>query len=73
MDWEELEDYLREQIKAQPRGFQTALAERLQVTPASVAGYTSRGKSIPVKHVSVILDALGLELAVRPREPVKEK
>lgn len=67
VDWDQLEQQLREKIREQPRGFQTELAERLGVNTASVAGYTSKGKGIPVKHLGVILDMLGLELELKKR------
>ncbi len=65
MNWEEFEDYLRQAIKAQPRGFQTQLAEKLGVKPPSIAGYTTRGKSIPPGHISTILQLLNLEIKVQ--------
>ncbi|MFC5848345.1 hypothetical protein [Deinococcus petrolearius] len=67
MTWEETEHHLREQIRAQPRGFQTALAERLGISQPAVAQFVGGGKSIPTTHLSAILDMLGLELGVHPR------
>lgn len=67
MTWEQAEHYLREQIRAQPRGFQTALAERLGISQPAVAQFVGGGKSIPTTHLSTILDMLGLELSIRPR------
>ncbi|AFD26766.1 transcriptional regulator [Deinococcus gobiensis] len=69
MTWEQTEHYLREQIRAQPRGFQTALAERLGISQPAVAQFVGGGKSIPTSHLSAILDMLGLELSVQPRSP----
>ena len=67
MTWEQAEHYLREQIRAQPRGFQTALAERLGISQPAVAQFVGGGKNIPTTHLSAILDMLGLELSIRPR------
>lgn len=67
MTWEQTEHYLREQIRAQPRGFQTALAERLGISQPAVAQFVGGGKNIPTTHLSAILDMLGLELKVQPR------
>ena len=68
MTWEQAEHHLREQIRAQPRGFQTALAERLGISQPAVAQFVGGGKNIPTTHLSAILDMLGLELSIRPRD-----
>lgn len=67
MNWEEFEEHLRQAIKAQPRGFQTQLAEKLGVKPPSIAGYTTRGKSIPPGHISTILQLLNLEIKMQTK------
>lgn len=67
MEWDQLETFIREQIKAQPRGFQGALAERLGIAPPSVAQFMTGRRSIPTAHVATILDELGFKLAVVPK------
>lgn len=73
MNWEEAEEYLRTKMRAQPRGFQSALAEKLGVAQPSVANYLTRGKRIPTAHLSAILDALGLEIEFRPKAGEEER
>lgn len=68
MTWEEFEAHIREQIQAQPRGFQKALADRLGVAQPSVAQFVTGSRSIPTGHLTAILDALGLELSTRPKQ-----
>lgn len=64
MNWEQLQEELIRRIREQPRGFQTALAEKLNVAPASVASYTTRGRAIPPAHITPILEELGIELTI---------
>lgn len=64
MTWSELEALIREKMREQPRGFQTRLAERLGVTQPTVAQMLMGRRGFPAEHVPVILDALGLKLAV---------
>ncbi|KQR40720.1 YdaS family helix-turn-helix protein [Deinococcus sp. Leaf326] len=67
MDWDQLEEFIRAQMKAQPRGYQVALAERLGIAQPSVAQFVSGRRSIPTAHVATILDELGFKLAVVPK------
>lgn len=64
MNWDQLQDELREQLKAR-RGSQSEVARRLEVSRATVSEYVSGKKSIPAGHVNVILDVLGLKLELR--------
>lgn len=73
MTWEELESYIRQQIQAQPRGFQAALAERLGISTPSVAQFVAGARGIPAGRVPTILDALGMELAVKPKSDPESK
>lgn len=66
MNWEEMQDLLRERVKAQ-RGAQAEIARRAEVSRASVSEYVNGNRNIPVGHISHILDVLGLELKVVPK------
>lgn len=68
MNWEELQSDLRERIRAK-RGAQAEIARRLDISRASVAEYINGERNIPVGHISVILDMLGLELELKSRPP----
>lgn len=68
MNWEELQEHLRQQLRDQPRGFQTQLAKKLGVAQPSVAAYMTGKKDIPSSHITPILEELGLELTVQQKD-----
>ncbi|PIH00297.1 hypothetical protein [Deinococcus sp. UR1] len=68
MNWEQLQEELIRRIREQPRGFQTNLAKRLNIAPASIARYTTQGYGIPSAHITPILEELGLELTLQHKE-----
>lgn len=68
MNWHDIEQDLKRRMQAQPRGYQTRLAERLGIKQPSVAAYISGSESIPLAHLDAILDTLGLKLAIVPND-----
>lgn len=68
MTWQELETLIRDRAKAQPRGWQTQLAERLGVSQPTVAQFLTGRRGVPPAHLDIILDALDLELDVRSKQ-----
>lgn len=66
MNWEELQDELRQLIRAR-RGSQAEIARQLEISRAAVAEYVMGGRNIPTGHISVILKVLGLELELREK------
>lgn len=68
MNWEELQEDLRQRMKNQPRGFQAKLAKSLGIAQPSVAGYMTGKKDIPTAHITPILRELGLEITLQRKE-----
>ena len=68
MNWEQLQQVLRQRIKEQPRGFQNALAVRLEVTRATVGQWVQGVRPVPPERLEQVLDLLGLELELREKE-----
>lgn len=67
MNWEQTQDELRSRIKAQ-RGAQADIARRADVSRAFVSEYVNGGRNIPVRHLSRILDVLGLEVTLTAKQ-----
>lgn len=68
MTVEELLTELPERMRAQPRGYQAALAERLGVSKQFVNQLVAGRSAIGLDHLQPILDSLGLKLAVVPKD-----
>lgn len=72
--WQEAQHAIRQQMLAQPRGYQARLAEKLGRTPGFVHQLAKGLAPIPVEHLDVILESLGLEydVTIRPKSPGSE-
>jgi len=68
MNWSELEKEIRKLAAEQPRGFQARLAERLQVKQPTVAQALSGRIRIPPAWIETLLDTLGMEIVLRPKQ-----
>ncbi|SMB91211.1 hypothetical protein [Deinococcus hopiensis] len=67
MTWSELEQLLREHAKKQPRGFQAALAKKLEVKPPMVAQALAGIKRIPPEWLGPMTELMGLKLVLQPK------
>ena len=69
MKYEDIEARIREMAADQPRGWQAELARRLEISPVSVTQKLSGDKprQIPPEQMHIYLDALGLELMIKPK------
>ncbi|WP_339098113.1 hypothetical protein ACINK0_18085 (plasmid) [Deinococcus sp. VB343] len=67
--WQEAQQAIRQQMLAQPRGYQARLAEKLGRTPGFVHQLAKGLVPIPVEHLDTILESLGLEydVTIRPK------
>jgi transcriptional regulator with XRE-family HTH domain len=68
MTFDKLDAEIREQIRQRPRGFQAELAGKLGVTRQYVSHVASGRSPISRDHYQAILDALGLEVVIRPKQ-----
>lgn len=62
--WPEVEQLIRTQMQAQPRGYQARLAEKIGKTPAYTNQIIAARRPIPLEHLDAILESLGLEYDV---------
>ena len=74
--WPEAQERIRQTMLAQPRGYQTDLAERLGKSRAFVNQVVTGARPIPVDLLDEILSSLNLsydvvlsELTVKPKAP----
>jgi len=70
MKYSEIEAQIRAQAAQQPRGWQVGLARRLEISPSSVAQKLAANnpRQIPPDQLHIYLDALGLEVVIRPKQ-----
>lgn len=68
MKWNDAQETIRTQMAAQPRGYQTQLAEKLQKTAGYVNQIITGRRPIPMEHLDDILTSLNLEYDVILRD-----
>jgi hypothetical protein len=69
MKYSEIEAQIRELATQQPRGWQAELSRQLGISTASVAQKLTANspRQIPPDQLHQYLDALGLEVVIRPK------
>lgn len=65
MKWEEFQTFLRSAMAAQPRGYQSALAHQLGVTPGYVNQIVKGSRPIPPESLPALLDSLSADYFIR--------
>lgn len=62
--WTEAEQQIREKMTDQPRGYQAKLAKKLETTPGYINQIITGHRPLPLEHLDVILESLGMEYDV---------
>ena len=58
--WAQAQAVILDRMKAQPRGYQALLAEKIGKTPGYVSHILTGKRPIPEEHLDTILETLGL-------------
>lgn len=62
--WAEAQAVILERMRAQPRGYQAELANRIGKTPGYVSHILTGRRPIPEEHLDAVLASLGLQYDV---------